>query len=201
MLAVGAASAAGTVAASAGSAAFSRIAGEIFGSFNPKYKKLDRKRMRYIQSKYAIAYRGNGDNDCNEVITSIGWYFHGYGGCLIVLYVDNDSKLKMTDDGMKPANPFADERAFDDALVMNFYPVPGHQGKFCASHAKAALGVIIEYQNQRRWVRCSALLCSAVHWVGLGVFWRGCYVYDRMHAYGAMQTSCVGAEGVVSWAP
>lgn len=57
----------------------------------------------------------------------------------------------MTPDGLKPANPFADERAFDDALVMNFYPVPGHQGKFCASHAKAALGVIIEYQNQRRY--------------------------------------------------
>jgi hypothetical protein len=72
----------------------------------------------------------------------------------------------MTPDGMKPANPFGDERAFDDALVMNFYPgdfptfalsslislVPGHQGKFCASHAKAALGFIIEYQNQRRFV-------------------------------------------------
>lgn len=57
----------------------------------------------------------------------------------------------MTPDGLKPANPFPDERAFDDALVMNFYPVPGHQGKFCASHAKAALGVIIEYQNQRRY--------------------------------------------------
>jgi hypothetical protein len=28
--------------------------------------------------------------------------------------------------------------------------VPGHQGKFCASHAKAALAIIIEYQNQRR---------------------------------------------------
>ena len=67
---------------------------------------------------------------------------------------------------MKPANCFVDERAFDDALMMNFHPgndcfcvvtttnlsiVPGHQGKFCASHAKAALGMIIEYQNQRRW--------------------------------------------------
>jgi hypothetical protein len=28
----------------------------------------------------------------------------------------------MTPDGLKPANPFPDERAFDDALVMNFYP-------------------------------------------------------------------------------
>lgn len=71
------------------------------------------------------------------------------------MYLDNDSRLKMTPDGLKPANPFGDERAFDDALVMNFYPVPGHQGKFCASHAKASIGVILEYQNQRRkrlWV-------------------------------------------------
>jgi hypothetical protein len=165
MIALGAAGAAGSVAASAGSAAFSKIAGEIFGSFNPKYKKLHRQRMRYIQKKYARAYGGSagasGEDDANEIITSI----------------DSQSRLKMSDDGMKPANPFPDERAFDDALMMHFYPgkatshlhklycnicgicqVPGHQGKFCASHAKAALGVIIEYQNQRRWVCRDALI-------------------------------------------
>lgn len=122
-VALGATAAVGSLAASAGSSAFSKIAGELFGSFNPKYKKLDRKRMRYIQNKYARAYGSSGEDDPNQVITS----------------VDNDSKLKMTDDGLKPANPFADERAFDDALTMNFYPVPGHQGKFCASHAKVCL--------------------------------------------------------------
>ena len=37
----------------------STISALIFGSFNPTYNKLNQKRMRYIQQKYAQAY-GNG---------------------------------------------------------------------------------------------------------------------------------------------
>ena len=68
----------------------------------------------------------------------------------------------MTPDGKRPANPFPDERAFEDSLQMNFHPgktpirlcdlhnmcvVSGHQGRFVASHAMAAIGVIIDYQT------------------------------------------------------
>lgn len=51
-MASGAASSAGSMLEQAATALF-------FGSFNPKYKKEDRKRMRYIQAKYAQAY-GDG---------------------------------------------------------------------------------------------------------------------------------------------
>ncbi len=73
--------------------------------------------------------------------------------------------------GRKPVNPFPDERAFEDSLVMNFHPgtlsdlfrlycgniynlcvVPGHQGRFAASHAMTCIGTIIDYQNNRRYV-------------------------------------------------
>ena len=56
----------------------------------------------------------------------------------------------MTDDGVRPANPFPDERAFEDSLQMNFHPVSGHQGRFVASHAMTCIGVVIDYQVQRR---------------------------------------------------
>jgi len=52
--------------------------------------------------------------------------------------------------GVKPANPFPDDLAFEEALNMNFHPVAGHQGRFTGSHAVPSLGKIIEYQNQRR---------------------------------------------------
>lgn len=52
--------------------------------------------------------------------------------------------------GKKPANPFPDERSFEDSLVMNFHPVSGHQGRFAASHVLTSIGVINDYQNQRR---------------------------------------------------
>ncbi len=90
--------------------------------------------------------------------------------CLTInALTDPNSKLLMDAAGRKPVNPFPDERAFEDSLVMNFHPgtffaffllgfsnilcvVPGHQGRFAASHAMTCIGTIIDYQNNRRYV-------------------------------------------------
>lgn len=47
------------VASTVGSSIEYAAVGLLFGGFNPKYKKEERKKIRYIQSKYAQAY-GNG---------------------------------------------------------------------------------------------------------------------------------------------
>ena len=46
--------------------------GLIFGSYNPVYKKKDRRRMRYIQQKYAQAYSAGVLEDPTTIITRIG---------------------------------------------------------------------------------------------------------------------------------
>jgi hypothetical protein len=56
----------------------------------------------------------------------------------------------MGSNGRKPANPFPDERSFEDSLVTNFHPVSGHQGRFVASHVLTSIGMINDYQNVRR---------------------------------------------------
>lgn len=129
------ASAASAVGSAAANGVGSLVSGILFGGFNPKYKKEHCKKMRYIQQKYAAAYTegGSSEGDPNSVIHK----------------ADPNSKLKMTPDGQRPANPFPDERAFEDALTMSFHPSPGHQGKFCASHATVSIGVIIQYQVNR----------------------------------------------------
>lgn len=82
--------------------------------------------------------------------------------------------------GRKPVNPFPDERAFEDSLVMNFHPgtffsfflvgfsnilcvVPGHQGRFAASHAMTCIGTIIDYQNNRRYIQTQYSINSLTH--------------------------------------
>jgi hypothetical protein len=52
----------------------------------------------------------------------------------------------MSVDGKKPANPFQDERAFDESLHITFHPVSGHEGRFAASHALTSIGKLTEYQ-------------------------------------------------------
>jgi hypothetical protein len=43
------------------------------GSFNPNYKKEDRRKMLYIQRKYSQAYQGDGSGkEPAAVISSIG---------------------------------------------------------------------------------------------------------------------------------
>lgn len=129
-----------SAASSAASSVFSQVLVSIlFGNFNPEYNREARRRMRYIQQKFAMAYSSSATEDANSVIHSI----------------DVNSKLLMNPAGTRPANPFPDERAFEDSLMINFYPVPGHQGRFVASHAIPCLGVIIDYQNNRKrrpWV-------------------------------------------------
>jgi hypothetical protein len=88
MLAVGAATAVGAMASTAATTAVTHaVSGLIFGcmvfppnftnrslaflAFNPNYSKEDRKRMRYIQTKFAQAY-SESNEDANAVITSIG---------------------------------------------------------------------------------------------------------------------------------
>ena len=41
-----------------------------YGSFNPEYKKMDQKRMRYIQKKYSLAY-GSAGVDASEIVSRI----------------------------------------------------------------------------------------------------------------------------------
>ena len=52
--------------------------------------------------------------------------------------------------GRKPANPFSCERQFEESLHFEVNPIPGHQGRFCASHAHLSIGKVIEYQKQRK---------------------------------------------------
>lgn len=99
----------------------------IFGNYNPKYNKKNRKRMRHIQRKYLLAYKSNSFED-----------------------IDPCSRLILTQDGTKPANPFQDETQYEESLLMNFYPVSGHQGRFAASHAMQSIGMINDYQNIRK---------------------------------------------------
>jgi hypothetical protein len=66
------------------------------------------------------------------------------------MFLDPNSKLLMNSAGKKPANPFPDERAFEDSLIVNFHPISGHQGRFVASHVLVSIGVINDYQNNRR---------------------------------------------------
>lgn len=72
---------AGTIATAASSTA-SSLAGNAFsqvllsivmGNFNPEYNREARKRMRYIQQKYSLAYEGgqNGEDPCS-IISKIG---------------------------------------------------------------------------------------------------------------------------------
>lgn len=133
------ASAASAVGSAAANGVGALVSGVLFGGFNPRYSKEHCKKMRYIQQKYAEAYgdSGCGDGDPNTIIHNC----------------DANSKLKMTPEGARPANPFPDERAFDEALTTSFHPSPGHQGKFCASHANASLGVIVQYQKNRCIIR------------------------------------------------
>jgi hypothetical protein len=120
--------------ASAGKYVASGVYGLIFGNFNPDYSKENQKRMRYIQQKYAQAYSDSGGEDPN----------------LVIAEQDQASKLKMSADGKRPANPFPDERSFDDSLKRQTNRVAGHEGRFAASHALTSIGTVIEYQVQRR---------------------------------------------------
>lgn len=89
--------------------------------------------MRYIQSKYSKAYGTIDTNDPSSIITKI----------------DPNSKILMAPDGKKPANPFPDERSYEESLIMNFHPISGHQGRFSASHSLSCIGAIIDYQVKR----------------------------------------------------
>lgn len=120
------------------------------GNFNPSWKKEDQKRMRYLQQKYALAYGDLLSGAGNENVS-----FGSSEPNAMISKIDPLSKLKMTTDGSKPANPFPDERSYEEALTMSFHPISGHQGRFAASHAVACLGAIVDYQVKRRnrmWV-------------------------------------------------
>lgn len=65
-------------AVAASSNAVSSLASQVIlrilmGSFNPNYKKEDRRKMRYIQRKYSLAYQsGSSGDDPTSVISNIG---------------------------------------------------------------------------------------------------------------------------------
>lgn len=63
----------GAAGSAAGNLAVQAVTSFLGGSFNPNYKKLDQKRMRYIQQKYSLAYGGgqNGE-DPFAIIQKIG---------------------------------------------------------------------------------------------------------------------------------
>jgi hypothetical protein len=41
---------------------------------------------------------------------------------LILYILDANSKLLMDEMGIRPANPFPDEKAYEDSLNISFYP-------------------------------------------------------------------------------
>ena len=46
------------------------------GTFNPAYNKMSRRKMRYIQKKYMLAYQtSESGDDPRAIIASIGKYF------------------------------------------------------------------------------------------------------------------------------
>ena len=46
---------------------------------------------------------------------------------VIVLLSDPGNRLLMDLEGRKPANPFPDERSFEDSLQLNFHPGMNHE--------------------------------------------------------------------------
>jgi hypothetical protein len=73
MLAGAAITATGSAASTVVSQVIIRL---LTGTFNPNYKKNDRRRMRYIQKKYAAAYRDSTSaDDSTAIISAIGIIF------------------------------------------------------------------------------------------------------------------------------
>ena len=89
MIASGGVSAAGSASSAVASHLISAI---LTGNFNPEYNKLHRKKMRYIQQKYALAYGGGqGGEDPYAIIQKIGSFYisikriYEYNNGLIIL--------------------------------------------------------------------------------------------------------------------
>lgn len=123
------ASAALSTTSSVASTVFSQVLNSIvaaYNNYNPAYNKEARRRMRYIQHKYALAYgETSGDEDPAATIQKIGTNLNFFVVVEIIdfsLRTDPNSKILMDPSGRKPANPFPDEKAFEDSLVMNFHP-------------------------------------------------------------------------------
>ena len=41
---------------------------------------------------------------------------------VIIQRIDKNSKLRMTEGGTRPANPFPDEKSFEESLEMTYFP-------------------------------------------------------------------------------
>jgi len=118
-----------STASSVSSTIFSQVLNSIvqaYNNYNPNYNKEARRRMRYIQHKYALAYaEGSMDEDPSATIQKIGKVFIPYDCRLftkLLFFQEPTSKILMDPNGNRPANPFPDEKAFEDSLVMNFHP-------------------------------------------------------------------------------
>lgn len=121
----------------------SRAVEIITGSFNPEYKPEDQRRMRYLLSKYAQVYGEPGKQYDNP------------NACISER--EETSKLRMTDDFVRPFNPFRDLHDFEKSLEFHRFHVHegGRDGRFLVSHAFPALSTITQYQrarNSRVWV-------------------------------------------------
>jgi len=97
----------GVVSSSLSTLAIAAINHVIYGTFNPSYNKLDRKRMRHIQRKYILAYEGQA--------------VEGQDRSLIISGIDPTSRLLLNPEGTKPLNPFHDEAQFEESLIVNFH--------------------------------------------------------------------------------
>jgi hypothetical protein len=93
--------------------------------------------MHYILCKYAEVY-GNNDRVYDDPNLAMAEF-------------DPDSKIRMTDDMMKPLNPFKTIHEFDQSLMLSRYHFRqgGHNGRFLVTHALPAIGAIIEFQHSR----------------------------------------------------
>mmetsp|Transcript_31326 Transcript_31326/g.40294 ORF Transcript_31326/g.40294 Transcript_31326/m.40294 type:complete len:261 (-) Transcript_31326:1591-2373(-) len=103
----------------------------LFGNWNCEYSRENQRRMRYLQQKYLEAYQDARPSGTESALEPL-------------------NKLNLTIDGKRPANPFHDVHAWDNALQMPSDLMAGHQGRWTASHARLCLGRMIEYQIQRR---------------------------------------------------
>jgi hypothetical protein len=98
------------------------------------YSREDQRRMVYFRQKYMDAYLA------------------GHASHATVQGLPPNSRLRMVDDGTKPANGYSDWNGFEASLDMGTYNTLHlvRQGPYAASHALPLIAKAVEYQRQRQ---------------------------------------------------
>ena len=110
------------------------------------YSRGDQQRMRYIRQKYIEAY-GSAQLSGDPAMCQPA-----------------NSRLRMVEDGSRPANGFSDWNRFEASLEVASFTRPEQQnGRYTASHALPLISTIVEYQRQRQ----ARMVVPGVHGPGL----------------------------------